>query len=132
MFALEGVDSVCLCSPPLVRLIHTEPLSCFPITSISAALDGVAFPHQVLQEYGAEETETGNPLPSYFISSIFTFTVTQIPQHGSRKTSLLIQGNVQCRPRLVGIILELLSRVVNRGSASWKSQRSAPARIFLH
>lgn len=31
----------------------------------------------------------------------FTFTVTQIQQHGTRKTPLLIQGNVQCCPRLI-------------------------------
>lgn len=74
MFAMAGVDSICLCSPPLPRLIHTELPTWFPITYISPALDRVDFLSLgPLEEYGAEETENGNPLPCYFISWIFYF-----------------------------------------------------------
>lgn len=31
--------------------------------------------------------------------TFFTLTVTQIQQHGTRKTPLLIQGDVQCCPK---------------------------------
>lgn len=100
MFAMEGVDSICLCSPPLPRLIHTELPTWFPITYISPALDRVDFLHWVLWRSTAQKRRRMETLSSVTSShKFFTFTVTQIQQHGTRKTPLLIQANVQCCPK---------------------------------
>lgn len=91
IFAVEGVDSICLCSPPLPELMHIELSAWFPITWIWVVSDSVDFPPRVLESGRAEHMEDKKDLLlCCSVPWIITFTKTRFPQHGTSKTTSLI------------------------------------------
>lgn len=88
IFAVEGVDSICLCSPVLPELMHIELPTWFPITWIWVVSDCIDFPPRVLESERTEDMEDKTPVPVLFGSMNYYF------HHDTFSTTRKQQNNI--------------------------------------